>query len=123
MENCSNLGIVENGRMKFYIPNVNEPSKEEAKITSPIANETASISHVKPKSPDYVDFPIDLGTKEAHFVYPKHITQDELQIIKIMLEAKLKTLITISNIQNIDKEKISFNTEIMDSDSIKKEPQ
>jgi hypothetical protein len=124
LENCRNLNIVENDRMRFFMPNVNvtETPKEENKTTSAaIENDNQMI--VKQKGPEYIDFPIDLGAnKTAHFIYPKTVSPDELQIIKIMLEAKLKTLITISKIQDVDANKISFETEIQDSDSIKKAP-
>ena len=136
IDNCNSLNIIDNGRMRFFMPNVNEPIKEQYKESAAlvITNEAGHIHdqrETRKISPNYIDFPIDLGVDNsgeevtAHFIYPKKVNEDQLQIIKIMLEAKLKTLITIGKLQDINKSKVTLETEIQDSDLItnKKEPQ
>jgi hypothetical protein len=122
IDNCNTLNVTDNGRMRFFMPNVNEPLREEAKSVAVVS--VSEPGFKKKNSPDYIDFPIDLGEDvngenlTVHFVYPKKINEDQLQVIKIMMEAKLKTIITTSKLHGIDKNKMTLETNIQESDSI-----
>jgi hypothetical protein len=96
LENCKNLSLVENGRLRYFIPAVNgtaTPVKnEEEESELGRKNSTSDISVPPLVNSKMFKLPIDLGEKTAYLEYPRDISTDEISILKIMVDAQLSAL-------------------------------
>lgn len=102
LENCKSLGISDNGRLRYIISNnISEiPAIKEESAPYNSNNDQSSsgfkvIRHITP-GPELGDQlfnqPIDLGERTAFLQYPRDITADEIDTLKIMVDASIKSL-------------------------------
>ncbi len=98
IENCNYLGINEGGRLRYFIPNINNTENNNG-------NSEVSDNDLKNKQNPAVpqtifELPIDLGGNTAYLRYPRNITTAEIKILKIMLDATLTALEARQKITN-----------------------
>jgi len=90
--NAKSLGIIDHtNRLRYLLPVINNN-------TSHINQEAQKLDDGKTfQKPPVIDDnmfeqPIDLGEKTAYLKYPRNITTDEIEILKIMLDATMTAL-------------------------------
>lgn len=89
LENCAYLKINEGGRLRYFIPHSGNQKPNEQNNGGGEQNPPPPIP---PKDETNFEVPIDLGAKTAYLKYPRDISEAEIGILKIILDAQLVAL-------------------------------
>jgi hypothetical protein len=98
-DNCDNLGINENGRLRYFIPSNSSGGKPSSIDPIKDNGESKPPLYAPPPPPpadeNLFSLPIDLGDDAtAYLKYPRNITLDQTATLRIWLEASLAALET-----------------------------
>jgi hypothetical protein len=97
IKNAKNFNIIDaNNRLRLIMPVVNDNGSIQDKNDNSDTDGSNDAGKNNPPPPPPNDkmfkLPVDLGDKTAYLEYPKDITVDEIETLKIMLDASLKAL-------------------------------